>query len=187
MYKRQVYDYFKNLFRETVDETYIHNEWLKAEYALTKADTEIEKRIIKAMAIIRMIRRPEELAVLNKPICLALNIEKEECDKAMRELMKKEVIFFRSSLGTYAFKNNIGINIEEAIEKEIRRLRHSINTCKVLNEISELTYAVPKQYNQDRAMTRYFRYEFIEYEDFLSIGSAKVFFEHRFSLSLIHI
>lgn len=27
-----VYDYFKNLFRETVDETYIHNEWLKAEY-----------------------------------------------------------------------------------------------------------------------------------------------------------
>ena len=38
-----VYDYFKNLFRETVDETYIHNEWLKAEYALTKADTEIEK------------------------------------------------------------------------------------------------------------------------------------------------
>lgn len=176
-----VYDYFKNLFRETVDETYIHNEWLKAEYALTKADTEIEKRIIKAMAIIRMIRRPEELAVLNKPICLALNIEKEECDKAMRELMKKEVVFFRSSLGTYAFKNNIGINIEEAIEKEIRRLRHSINTCKVLNEISELTYAVPKQYNQDRAMTRYFRYEFIEYEDFLSIGSAKVFFEHRFS------
>ncbi len=176
-----VYDYFKNLFRETVDETYIHNEWLKAEYALTKADTEIEKRIIKAMAIIRMIRRPEELAVLNKPIYLALNIEKEECDKAMRELMKKEVIFFRSSLGTYAFKNNIGINIEEAIEKEIRRLRHSINTCKVLNEISELTYAVPKQYNQDRAMTRYFRYEFIEYEDFLSIGSAKVFFEHRFS------
>lgn len=85
-----VYDYFKNLFRETVDETYIHNEWLKAEYALTKADTEIEKRIIKAMAIIRMIRRPEELAVLNKPICLALNIEKEECDKAMRELTGME-------------------------------------------------------------------------------------------------
>ena len=60
-----VYDYFKNLFRETVDETYIHNEWLKAEYALTKADTEIEKRIIKAMAIIRMIRRPEELWLCN--------------------------------------------------------------------------------------------------------------------------
>lgn len=131
-----VYDYFKNLFRETVDETYIHNEWLKAEYALTKADTEIEKRIIKAMAIIRMIRRPEELAVLNKPICLALNIEKEECDKAMRELMKKEVVFFRSSLGTYAFKNNIGINIEEAIEKEIRRLRHSINIRKMCITIS---------------------------------------------------
>lgn len=36
----------------------------------------------------------------------------------MRELMKKEVVFFRSSLGTYAFKNNIGINIEEAIEKK---------------------------------------------------------------------
>lgn len=176
-----VYDYFKNLFRETVDQPHIHKEWLKADYALTRAETEDEKKIIKAMAIIRMIRRPEELAVRRKAICYSLGMSDEVYDRAMKSLMKKEVVFFRVSLGTFAFKNNIGIDIEAAIEKEMSRLRRNLNTCVMLNEISELTYALPKQYNQNRAMTRYFRYEFISYEDYMSIRNAKVFFENRFS------
>lgn len=176
-----VYDYFKNLFRETVDQPHIHNEWLKADYALTRAETEEEKKVIKAMAVIRMIRRPEELAVRKKAICYSLGMSGEAYDRAMKSLMEKEVVFFRSSLGTNAFKNNIGIDIEAAIEKEMNRLKKNLNVCGMLNEISELTYALPKQYNQNRAMTRYFRYEFISFEDYMSIHSSRVFFEHRFS------
>ncbi|MGN0292320.1 MAG: hypothetical protein ACI4C5_10320, partial [Lachnospiraceae bacterium] len=176
-----VYDYFKNLFKETIDQPHIHKEWLKADYALTKADTEGEKRIIKAMAVIRMIRRPEELTVQKRDICCSLNMTEEAYERAMKSLMEKRVVFFRKSLGIYDFKNNIGLDIEAVIEKEMGRLKKNLNICKVLNEISELTYALPKQYNQNRAMTRYFRYEFISVEDYMAIGSAKVFFENRFS------
>lgn len=175
-----VYDYFKNQFRETVDQPYLHNEWLKADYALTRADSEEERRIIKAAAVIRMIRRPEELTVKKRDICLALDICESEYEAAMEGLIQKEILFFRASLGTYTFKNNIGIDIESAIEKEKKRLERGFRVCGLLNEISELTYAFPKQYNQDCFMTRYFRYEFIEYEDFLAIQDSKVFFENRF-------
>lgn len=175
-----VYDYFKNLFKETIDQPHIHKEWLKADYALTKADTEEEKKIIKAMAVIRMIRRPEELAVQKRDICCSLNMTEGEYERAMKSLMEKRVVFFRKSLGIYDFKNNIGLDIEAVIEKEMGRLKKNLNICGVLNEISELTYALPKQYNQNRAMTRYFRYEFISVEDYMAIGSAKVFFENRF-------
>ena len=34
-----VYDYFQNMFRDSISLTNIHNEWLKADYALTKAES----------------------------------------------------------------------------------------------------------------------------------------------------
>ena len=39
-----VYDYFENLFRDNVSLTNIHNEWLKADYAITKAESLAEVR-----------------------------------------------------------------------------------------------------------------------------------------------
>ncbi|MCI8326142.1 MAG: hypothetical protein HFI37_00025 [Lachnospiraceae bacterium] len=175
-----VYDYFKNLFRETLDQPQIHKEWLKADYALTKAETEEEKRFIKAMAVIRMVRRPEELSVSKPDMTCALDISEEVYDRAIESLMDREIIFFRASLGTLAFKNNIGIDIEKEIEKEMRRLRDKMDVCAMLNEISELTYALPKQYNQNRAMTRYFRYEFVPIEKYMAVNRAEYFFENRF-------
>lgn len=175
-----VYDYFKNLFRETVDQPFIHKEWLKADYALTRAKTDTEKKILKAMAVIRMIRRPEELAVQWKPICYALGMEEEVCEEGMKSLMEKKIVTYRKQFANYDFKNNIGIDLEEEIAREMSRLKKGMNLCGMLNEVSELTYALPKQYNQNCAMTRYFRYEFITYENYMSILDGKVFFEHRF-------
>ena len=43
-----VYDYFENLFRDNVSLTNIHNEWLKADYAITKADSLAEEKVREA-------------------------------------------------------------------------------------------------------------------------------------------
>ena len=50
-----MYDYFQNMFRDSISLTNIHNEWLKADYALTKAESLNEEKNIKAMAILHMI------------------------------------------------------------------------------------------------------------------------------------
>lgn len=176
-----VYDYFRNLFRETIDQPFIHKEWLKADYALSRAKTGEEKQIIKAIAVIRMIRRPEELAVQLKPISFALGMKEEVCKEAMESLIRKNIVIYRKQFANYDFKNNIGIDLEAEITKEMSRLRKGVNLCEMLNQVSELTYALPKQYNQSRAMTRYFRYEFITCEDYMSVEDTRVFFEHRFS------
>lgn len=175
-----VYDYFKNLFRETVDEPYIHKEWLKADYALTKADTEAERKVLKAIAVIRMVRRTEELPVTEKTIGYALGIDSADYQSAIRALQERQVIQFRKNQGMFDFKNNIGIDVEAAITKEMNRLRSSFRVCAMLNEVSELTYAIPKQYNQNRVMTRYFRYQFLTVSDYMAIEKSKVFFEACF-------
>lgn len=55
-----VYDYFKSLFRESSDQPKIHNEGLKAEYALKYTENLQEKKIVKAMALVRMIYQEDE-------------------------------------------------------------------------------------------------------------------------------
>lgn len=176
-----VYDYFRNLFRENNDQPKIHNEWLKAEYALKRTEDKAEKKIIKAMALLRMIHREEELPVLDASIRLSLGMKEEEYKSAMEHLKQDEIVIFRSSLGTYAFKNNVGVNIEKEIRAKIAKQPALFSVCEYLRQVSELDYVLPKQHNQEKRMTRYFQYEFLQAEEFLQMSTASYLFEEQFA------
>lgn len=93
------------MFRETEDVPMIHSEWLKAEYALGKAETEDEKAVIKAIAVIRMLHREDELPAQDQAICLALGMDPEKKYRpAMEKLKKDGILMFRKSVGVYAFR-----------------------------------------------------------------------------------
>lgn len=53
-----VYDYFENQFKDDVT-SMVHNEWLKADYALSKVSSSDGKKIVKSVAIIRMINNAQ--------------------------------------------------------------------------------------------------------------------------------
>lgn len=176
-----VYDYFKNLFRENSDQPKIHNEWLKAEYALKRTKDLQEKRIIKAMAIIRMIHRDDELPAQDAAIRLALGMEEGIYKESMERLKQQEIVIFRSSLGIYAFKNNVGVDIEKEIAAEIAKQPAKFPVCRYLEQVSELSYVLPKQHNQKRSMTRYFQYEYMQEEEFFQMRTAAYLFEEQFA------
>lgn len=80
---------FKSMFRETEDVPMIHSEWLKAEYALGKAETEDEKAVIKAIAVIRMLHREDELPAQDQAICLALGMDPERSTSCNGKIKKR--------------------------------------------------------------------------------------------------
>lgn len=176
-----IYDYFKPLFKESNDQPQIHNEWLKADYALKKVSDSNEKRVIKAISVIQMLRREEELPVTDEAIRAALGMEETAYQKAIRQLCEKQIVIYRSSRGIYAFKNNVGLDIEKEIAKEIKKQSEHFPICGYLNKISELEYVLPKQYNQNQCMTRYFRYEYMLQETFLQMQTTEYLFEEQFS------
>lgn len=176
-----IYDYFKPLFKESNDQPQIHNEWLKADYALHKVTEPSEKQIIKAISVIQMLRREEELPVTDEAIQAALGMEKITYKKAMQQLCKQQIVIYRSSRGVYAFKNNVGIDIEKEIKKEIKKQPDYFPICEFLKKVSELEYVLPKQYNQQQCMTRYFRYEYMLQETFLEMQTTDYLFEEQFS------
>lgn len=177
----KIYDYFRSLFRETADVPYIHNEWMKAETALAKTADETERAVIKALAIIRMIRKEEELPAKEKTIRLALALEETECREAICSLKKKEVIAWRSSLGVYAFRDRVGVNTEKEITKKMSEYANKDILCHVLQEVLDMKYELPRQYNQTYAITRFFQYAYFRAEDFLKLKTADYLFEENFS------
>ena len=176
-----VYDYFEGLFRRNQSLPEIHGEWLKADYALQQADTEEEKICIKTMAILLMLRNPDEVPANDKVLRLALGYSKEQFERVVMALKKKQLILWRSKTGMYNFKNQIGVDIEKEMKEEMERLPDQLPICEILREASDLDYILPRQYNQKYAITRYFRYEYMTPEQFLHLNSGDLLFEKGFA------
>lgn len=172
-----VYDYFQNMFRENISLTNIHNEWLKADYALTKAESLNEEKIIKAMAILHMINRNEEAPVRKKEIRLATGLNNADFSSSLEKLESRNIITYRSKLGVYAFKNNVGINLDSQMNNIIEKQPLSLNWSEEIEEVSELDYILPKKYNQEYTMTRYFKYIYMTQDQFLKIAKSEYLFE----------
>lgn len=171
-----IYDYFYHLFRENASLIRIHTEWLKADYALQKVETIEEKRLLKAIALLRMLNRPEEIPVQDTALRLSLGMTEEVYTKTKDALQQKHLIQYRSKRNTYAFQNNVGLDLEKEIQLRMQKENIENQMSKLLSEVFEQTYRLPKQYNQDYTMTRFFQYVFLSMEQYRTLpDSAELF------------
>lgn len=176
-----VYDYFSKICRGDTANGKLHNEWLKAEYALHDLEDEREQAVIKTIALIRMVGKADEIFAKDEVIRLGAGLSLEEYHQTIEQLKEKELILFRSKLGSYAFKNNIGVNLEKEINQIIEKQFQNISVCEEINKFSEFTYELPKRYNLKYTMTRYFQYHFMEVEQFLKLKKPEYLFQEKFS------
>lgn len=174
-----VYDYFQNLFRENTSMPVIHAEWLKAEYALSKTTDEQKRKLIKVLALLKMVANPEEVPVDARTIALSAGMAQADAAELLAELEKEQIIIWRVKFACYAFKNNIGINLDQEIKNRVLRLGEQINICEILQRVSDLEYILPKQHNQEYTMTRYFHYVYMTTGQFLDLPKASYLFEEK--------
>lgn len=169
-----IYDYFSGLFKKEVINEHVHNEWLNAEYALTKCTTEEQRKIIKALAIFLIVNKDEEMPADENILALATDISNAR--EIIEELIISQVIYKKGSTNSLVFKTRAG----SALKTEIKRQRsikgERINYSKVFESITKKYYIIPRKYNADHTMTRYYRHEYMSVEDFLSIADASVLF-----------
>jgi len=177
----ELYDYFSILFQKDMGNVIIHEEWLKADYALSQTKEEQEKQIIKTLALVRMLNRPEEVNGEDMVLRLGAFLSMEEYLKARNNLLKKQILCFRMKTASYDFKNNIGVDLEQEIRKLAFTRFSGISVTELLQKYSGMDYEIPKQYNQKYAITRYFRYQFISYKSFLQVSKSEYLFQEKFA------
>lgn len=165
-----IYDYFSSLFKKEVDNEYVHNIWLSAEYALDKCGTDDQKKIIKALAIVLIVNKEDEIPATSK--YLKLCVHTDDADQAINELKEREFIYKKGSTDTYIFKTRAGSELRAEIRRRGELRGDSVNYAKSLLDVTGKYYVVPRKYNTEKSMTRYFSNEFMHVDDFLSIDSA---------------
>lgn len=176
-----IYDYFSSIFRKNVADEFIHNSWLKAQYALKFTDDKIEKKLIKILALFEMLGGKEEILARKESLAFSLLVSVAQISDYLSSLQEKQIIIKRTRTDTYVFKNNIGVNVEKEIEKRVKASFQQLSLDKELEAISLLKYTFPRRYNQEYRMTRYFEYRFFLYQDFIKLASLEYLFEVSFS------
>lgn len=177
----QVYDYFSKLLKNDSSNMAMHNEWLKAEYALQGRKNVEEQIIIKTIALIRMVGKQDEIFAKDEVIRSGAGMSVKVYEKTIEQLKQEQVILFRNKSNSYAFKNNIGIDLEKEIDKVVKAKLQKINLCEELQKVSELEYEIPKRYNLTYTMTRYFRYQFMTEDSFMSLRNSEYLFDDEFA------
>ena len=87
-----IYDYFSPLFRKDVNNEYIHNQWLNAEYALSKCENDSERIVIKALAIILIVNQQNEISANDRYLRLASDID--ECAIIIQRCVVQRTVIY---------------------------------------------------------------------------------------------
>ena len=167
-----IYDYFSALFKKDVSNEYVHNIWLSAEYTLEKCETEDQKKIAKALAVILIVNKQDEIPATEKYLKLCINASEPE--HALIELQRKDYIYRKNSTDSYVFKTRAGSELKSEIRRQRDIKGDNVNYSKVLSEVTGKYFVVPRKYNTLKMMTRYFVNEYMSVDDFLNINSADV-------------
>lgn len=172
-----IYDYFAGLFKKEVSNELVHSTWLSAESALNKCENDDERRVIKAIAIIQVVNKSDEILASSSNIYLALN--DEELGETIEALEKRQIIYRKGSSGAYVFKTKAGTELRAEIRRQREIKGDNINYGRALEMITDKHFVIPRRFNTEQLMTRFFSHEFLSVDAFLSISNASVIMDEK--------
>lgn len=167
----KVYDYFQNIFKKETANERVHTEWLNAEYAIAKAKEKEKVRMLKTLAVINIINKFDEMPPTEEILKVASG--SPNATEILNSLVAKELIYKKETNNCYVFKTRASATLKSEIKRR-RGLKDSVNLTQVFEDISNVQYVLPKRYNNTYSMTRYFRYEYLDIEDFLKLENADI-------------
>ena len=176
-----IYDYFRASFRKEISNVYVHNEFLKAENAIAKLTSEEDIIFIKALAVVNITNKSDELPAYAENIALASGLSITKVHDIIEKLQAKQIIGVRSSSGYVYIKNINGANLESRIKKELTQLPDRIEYTKILQENRIAAYIQPQIHNQEKCINRYFEIMYYPFDALKEINEGRVFFQDSFS------
>lgn len=179
-----IYDYFKPIFKKSNDEI-IRDIWIKAENSLDKCSNENEKNIIKTLAILNMLQENELITANDDTVKLSLMLNEKEYNVAIESLIEKSVIKRRKIVNTFEFTNIYNRELSKEIKKLSEEQFDNIDIKTTINEILPKKYSLPRRYNDEYKITRFFENIFLTEEELLSLNNLEILYDNRYCDGII--
>ena len=175
----KIYDYFSELLQKE-EANFIRNLWYRAESISSKLDGSLEKRIIKALAIVLMINDYDKLPPKEDVISLCLNEPFEKVTEVVGKLieshhLRKNIL---NNLLSFALTNTKHIDDKIAVLSKTKF--KSFDEAEISNKLNEKQYLIPRKHNEERKITRFFKVVYITEKEFTSLANFDIFFEKNY-------
>ena len=171
-----VFDYFEPLFRKEAYTSELHRNYILTKNILEKLEdpsanaddkskNDLEKKIVKTIALIYILEQFDKLKPTADELMgiYSLEYEQEQIRKAIDNLIYKEyVIYLKLSNDFLRLKQSSGVDVKQEIADTIERNAISFSVKGTLNSASIDNFMYPSRYNDEREMTRYFSFVFID-------------------------
>lgn len=168
----EIYDYFEPLFRKEAYTSEVHQIYLLATVILPKLQQEsLESKIVKTLSLIYILEQFEKLKPTQDEIVgiYSISYTVEEIEEAIANLIEKEyVVYLKRSNHYLRLKQTSGVDIGQKIRDTVAVSSGKISTKTTLNTANFDNYIYPSRYNDEKEMTRYFSFEFINEDEVYS-------------------
>ena len=176
-----IFDYFEPLLKKEIYSGELHEIYHLTSVILDKlkgsgdGKNELEMKIVKTISLIYILSQFEKLKPVTEEIVriYGYSYSREQIENSIKNLIENEfVIYLRQSNSYLKLKETSGIDIIKSIHDEIERQKKSFVLHEVLNSNNGEHYFYPYRYNDQKEMTRFFEFTFIDFESFKSSDSA---------------
>lgn len=161
-----IFDYFEPLFRKESYASELHKNYTLSKTILEKLDeSTLEAKIIKALSLIYILEQFDKIKPTADELdgMYSIDYSHEEVREAIDNLINKEyVIYLKVSNEYLRLKQSSGVDVKQEIVDTIEKHLSRFSIKETLNSASFDNYMYPSRYNDDREMTRYFNFEFVD-------------------------
>ena len=173
-----LYDYFAPQMRKEVYTSEIHQLYRLTSSILAKFSPDtLHAKIIKTLSLIYCLGEFERLAPTIDTI-LSIYVDDETSAKYIEDVIfdlvqKQCVVYLRRSNSYLKLKESSGVDVYQAIADLVQKRSNVMTVANLLNSANHEPYAYPIRYNDQREMTRFFQFVFIDSGEVLATSDYK--------------
>lgn len=161
-----IYDYFEPLLRKEVYTSESYKIYQLTRNILDKIEfNSLQSKIVKTLSLMYILEQFELLKPTKDEIVgiYSISYTVAEIESAIKDLIEKEfVIYLKRSNDYLKLKQSSGVDIPKQINEMVALMNGKISTKDTLNSLNFDNYMYPSRYNDEKEMTRYFNFEFID-------------------------
>ena len=161
-----IFDYFESLFRKEPYSSELHKNYVLTKVIIDKLEANsIQAKVIKTLSLIYVIEQFDKIKPTVDELysIYSFDYSHEEIQEAVDSLINKEfVVYLKVSNGYLRLKQSSGVDVKQKISDAISRYSSGFSVKDTLNSSSIENYMYPSRYNDEREMTRYFSFRFID-------------------------
>lgn len=180
----KIYDYFSSLLKKEESNS-IRSIWYRAEGTLSRETDDKHRKIVKSLAVILMINDFDRFAPSVENLSLCSEIELPEVKSIIKEMidnhyLRRNII---NNLLSFATTNNKAIEEQIALIERVKK--NSFEIERVLEEVDETKYILPRKYNEQHKITRFYRTVYMTESQFENITDLGIIKDQSFCDGLV--